>query len=212
MREADIQRLVAYRNDPSIGRFQDWELPFTDDAARRLIDGQAALHGPTSGEWVQLAVDLGDVVAGDVAVELRAGGAIATIGCTFGAGCRSGRSRSGCRPTACRPASCRSPTAPPLTTSPTPRDSPGRPGGSLRCIGNTGYLVGNHSYRLPETITPFSPRRSRTSSAGVGNAAPPLSNTALSSGRGCVAHRTTDDQRDERIARRSSDRQVTRRW
>lgn len=73
MREADIPRLVAYRNDPSIGRFQDWELPFTDDAARRVIDGQAALHGPTNAQWVQLAVDLGEEMVGDVAVELCSG-------------------------------------------------------------------------------------------------------------------------------------------
>lgn len=85
MRGPDIPRLVAYRNDPHIGRFQDWELPFTDDAATRVIDGQAALERPTNGQWVQLAVYLGNEMVGDVAVELRAGGAIATMGYTFAA-------------------------------------------------------------------------------------------------------------------------------
>ena len=85
MRFPDMPRLVAYRNDPAIGRFQDWELPFTDAAAARIIDGQAAFAGPTDGEWVQLAVDLrttGELV-GDVAVQLRGGGPVATVGYTF---------------------------------------------------------------------------------------------------------------------------------
>jgi RimJ/RimL family protein N-acetyltransferase len=85
MRGPDTLRFVAYRNDPQISRFQDWELPFTDEAAARVVDGQAALERPTSGQWVQLAVDLGDEMVGDVAVELRADGAVATIGYTFAA-------------------------------------------------------------------------------------------------------------------------------
>lgn len=87
MRSSDLPRFVAYRNDPAIGRFQDWELPFTEAAAARIVDGQAGFDGPTDGEWVQLAVDLratGEVV-GDVAVHLRGGGTTATIGYTFAA-------------------------------------------------------------------------------------------------------------------------------
>ncbi|MGB8859818.1 MAG: GNAT family N-acetyltransferase [Ilumatobacteraceae bacterium] len=87
MRHHDIGRLVTYRNDPAIGRFQDWELPFTEESARRVIDAQAPFEGPGNGRWVQLAVELsatGDLI-GDVAVELRAGGAIATLGYTFAA-------------------------------------------------------------------------------------------------------------------------------
>lgn len=87
MRGHDIALLVDYRNDPAIGTFQDWELPFTEAAAQRLIDGQAALDGPTDGEWVQLAVELaatGEVV-GDIAVQLSGGGAFATLGYTFAA-------------------------------------------------------------------------------------------------------------------------------
>jgi RimJ/RimL family protein N-acetyltransferase len=87
MRGSDIALLVDYRNDPAIGTFQDWELPFTDAAARRMIDEQAPLDGPTDGAWVQLAVELaasGEVV-GDVAVQLSGGGVFATLGYTFAA-------------------------------------------------------------------------------------------------------------------------------
>lgn len=85
MRSADLLALLAYRNDPAIARYQDWELPFTDAAARRIIDGQAALEGPTDGEWVQLAVDLAGEVIGDVAVFLQHDATIALIGYTFAA-------------------------------------------------------------------------------------------------------------------------------
>lgn len=85
MRNRDIDRVVAYRNDPSIGRFQDWELPYTEAAARRVIDGQSEVEGPTDGRWVQLAVELTESgeLLGDLAVQLREGGVHSTLGYSF---------------------------------------------------------------------------------------------------------------------------------
>ena len=92
MRQPDLGPVHAYRADPTIAHFQDWEMPYTKAAAQRSIDRQAELDGPTDGHWVGLAVELtatGEVV-GDVAVELRGGGMFATLGYTF-AGAHHGK-------------------------------------------------------------------------------------------------------------------------
>ena len=80
MRGHDIDRLVEYRNQPGVARFQEWEMPFTAEMGTRLIEEQETLDGPTNGTWVQLAVELQGTVIGDVAVGVRDGGRQATIG------------------------------------------------------------------------------------------------------------------------------------
>lgn len=85
MREVDLPAFIAYRNDPDIARYQDWALPFTEHDGRRIIDDQATLAGPTPGTWVQLAVDRGGVMVGDVAVGLDDAGTQATVGYTLAA-------------------------------------------------------------------------------------------------------------------------------
>ena len=80
MRAADVDRLVEYRNEPGVARFQEWDLPFTDDMGSRMIADQETLDGPTNDAWVQLAVELRGTVIGDVAVGVRHGGRQATIG------------------------------------------------------------------------------------------------------------------------------------
>ena len=80
MRAADVDRLVEYRNEPGVARFQEWELPFTDEMGTQLIEKQEMLDGPTDGTWVQLAVELRGTVIGDVAVGVRDGGRQTTIG------------------------------------------------------------------------------------------------------------------------------------
>jgi len=79
----DLDAFVAYRTDPDIGRYQDWALPYTLEAARSLFDRQAALTGPTDGEGVQLAIEYGGEIVGDLYVELRHGGDIAVLGYTL---------------------------------------------------------------------------------------------------------------------------------
>ncbi len=80
MRSMDVERFVEYRNQPDVARFQDWEVPFTVDMGRRVIDEQAALDGPTNDAWVQLAVELAGRTIGDVAVAIHDSGRQATIG------------------------------------------------------------------------------------------------------------------------------------
>jgi RimJ/RimL family protein N-acetyltransferase len=77
---ADAGSLAAYRSDPDVARYQSWEAPYSTDAARRLIDEQAHLAGPTAGEWLQIAVTLDAGVIGDVAVRLADDGRTARIG------------------------------------------------------------------------------------------------------------------------------------
>lgn len=37
MRAEHATNLLEYRNDPEVARFQDWEVPFTEEMADRLI-------------------------------------------------------------------------------------------------------------------------------------------------------------------------------
>jgi RimJ/RimL family protein N-acetyltransferase len=80
----DIARFTAYRNDPDVARYQDWDLPYTRDAAHALIDALEPDGRPRNGEWVQLAItDSDDRLVGDLAVWLDAHGQLAMIGYTL---------------------------------------------------------------------------------------------------------------------------------
>ena len=80
----DLDRLVEYRNDPEVARYQDWSLPFTRSDAERLLAEQADHVGPAAdGYMVQLAIVADGLTIGDVAVGIRPGGAIASIGFTL---------------------------------------------------------------------------------------------------------------------------------
>ncbi|HNJ98978.1 MAG TPA: GNAT family N-acetyltransferase [Ilumatobacteraceae bacterium] len=83
MREGDTAALLAYRNHPEIARYQDWDLPYPEETARRFIDDQAAVDGPAAGRWVQLAIDHDGEVVGDVAIGLDEAGLQATVGYTL---------------------------------------------------------------------------------------------------------------------------------
>jgi CubicO group peptidase (beta-lactamase class C family)/RimJ/RimL family protein N-acetyltransferase len=69
-RPADAASLAAYRSDPAVARYQGWDVPFTEDQARRFIGSLEGAHPDTPGEWFQFAVTiaatgehLGDVAA-----------------------------------------------------------------------------------------------------------------------------------------------------
>ena len=83
MRTEDVEVLVEYRNHPDVARNQDWELPYTTEMAERLIDDQSVVDGPTDGQWVQMAVERGQEVIGDVAVGIHDSGRQGTIGYTI---------------------------------------------------------------------------------------------------------------------------------
>ncbi len=79
----DITEFTRYRNIDDLARFQDWPLPYTRDLAHELIDEMESLIGPTADRWVQLALDDGSGIVGDVAVWLDADQQLALVGYTL---------------------------------------------------------------------------------------------------------------------------------
>jgi RimJ/RimL family protein N-acetyltransferase len=82
-RADDAPTVAAYRNEPEVARYQDWELPFTGEQAQRLVADESARTGLEAGTWVQLAVEHAGRLAGDVGVRLDEAGTNATIGFTL---------------------------------------------------------------------------------------------------------------------------------
>ena len=80
---SDITEFTRYRNIDDLARFQDWPLPYTRDLAHGLVDEMEPLTGPTADRWVQLAVDDGSGIVGDVAVWLDADQQLALVGYTL---------------------------------------------------------------------------------------------------------------------------------
>ena len=67
---ADIDAFVEYRRDPEIARFQSWEPTYSRVDARKLVESQAGLSMPETGEWLQIAIHNreSDELLGDVAL------------------------------------------------------------------------------------------------------------------------------------------------
>lgn len=51
------ETFAGYRNDPETCRYQGWDLPYTVEDARRLIESQPIARWPVPGQWVQLAIE-----------------------------------------------------------------------------------------------------------------------------------------------------------
>jgi len=83
LRASDVAVIHGYRNDPVVARYQDWTLPFTLEAARRLVSEQADVDRPVSGDWIQMGVEHAGELIGDLAVGLDRAGTSATIGYTL---------------------------------------------------------------------------------------------------------------------------------
>lgn len=79
----DAPVLAMYRSDPDIARYQSWTPPFERSAAEAFINELSGLTGPVNGAWIQIAVEVGGELAGDVAVGLDDPGHVATIGYTL---------------------------------------------------------------------------------------------------------------------------------
>ncbi len=84
---SDLAALVERRNDPSVAKYQDWQLPFELDSARQLLAGTAKMQGPTRGQWWMVTVvdrtRPSQAPLGDLAVHLNEDGREAEIGYTF---------------------------------------------------------------------------------------------------------------------------------
>jgi RimJ/RimL family protein N-acetyltransferase len=83
LERTDITELVRYRNLDAVARYQDWQLPYTRDLAHALLDGLEATDGPTTDQWVQLAIAAPDGgLLGDLAVWLDDTAALGMVGYT----------------------------------------------------------------------------------------------------------------------------------
>jgi len=85
---SDITEFTRYRNLPDVARYQDWPLPYTRDHAHQLIDDCDRLGRPTPDEWMQLAIDVGGTIVGDIAVWIDRAGHLAMLGYTIAPGHR----------------------------------------------------------------------------------------------------------------------------
>lgn len=70
---ADVDQFVAYRQDPLVAKFQSWGTTYSREQALQLIEDQGDLVLPMLGNWMQLALRLGEneVLIGDVAFYLQ---------------------------------------------------------------------------------------------------------------------------------------------
>lgn len=82
-RPDDAEAFARYRSHDDIARYQDWDLPFTVEAARALIAEQADVRWPASGGWLQVALEHEGALAGDVGIGWSADGRRVTIGYTL---------------------------------------------------------------------------------------------------------------------------------
>lgn len=83
----DLGAFQAYRSDPDIARFQDWEA-MSDDQARGFLTAMSHVTAPRTGDWVQIGISRSGVpgLLGDLGVFLSACGQSAEIGITLSAG------------------------------------------------------------------------------------------------------------------------------
>jgi RimJ/RimL family protein N-acetyltransferase len=87
MRLDDAPVVAAYRDDPAISEYQDWDLPYTLERAVERLTEMATFDGPTLDHWVNMALvrrdDPQGAVIGDLACHLDATGSVAEIGYTL---------------------------------------------------------------------------------------------------------------------------------
>ena len=57
LQESDLPSFCAYRSDPQVARYQDWE-SWSEEEGRRFIEGQMTLHPDVPGTWFQMAIEL----------------------------------------------------------------------------------------------------------------------------------------------------------
>jgi RimJ/RimL family protein N-acetyltransferase len=83
LREADIDVVFAYRNDPDVAALQDWELPVSREAVERHVADQASWVDVVPGEPRQIGIELEGELIGDLYVGLDEHGGVAEIGFTL---------------------------------------------------------------------------------------------------------------------------------
>ena len=70
---ADVNAFVAYRNDPEVGKYQGWEIPYPREKGEMFIREVMDLGTPVQGEWIQVAIALKDTndLIGDIGCKLK---------------------------------------------------------------------------------------------------------------------------------------------
>lgn len=66
----DAPALAAYRSDPVQARYQSWETPYPVERAEALIAGMRDVRFGQPGAWLQVAIETGGRLIGDVAVRV----------------------------------------------------------------------------------------------------------------------------------------------
>ena len=54
--------VLAYRSDPRVARYQDWE-SFSEEEGRRFLEWQRTVHPDMPGTWFQVAIELAETGA-----------------------------------------------------------------------------------------------------------------------------------------------------
>lgn len=82
-RVADAPVFAAYRSDPSIAEYQDWDMPYQAERAITRLNALETFDDVAEGEWISFAIEHEGEVVGDVVAHVREGGGIAEIGFTL---------------------------------------------------------------------------------------------------------------------------------
>jgi RimJ/RimL family protein N-acetyltransferase len=81
---SDMVPFLAYRNDPEVARYQDWE-SCTEREALDFIQEMSSSEPGTPGEWFQFAIGLKEtgILIGDCALKIEEDGRQAEVGFTL---------------------------------------------------------------------------------------------------------------------------------
>jgi RimJ/RimL family protein N-acetyltransferase len=70
-RDADLKPFTAYRNDPTVARYQSWE-GISEVEARAFLQEQKEIQPGVPGQWFQIAIELKETgtLIGDCALKI----------------------------------------------------------------------------------------------------------------------------------------------
>jgi len=70
---SDLEAFLAYRNDPEVGKYQGWQIPYSREDGEIFIREVQDIHAPKQGQWMQIAIALKetDELIGDIGCILK---------------------------------------------------------------------------------------------------------------------------------------------
>ena len=83
LRTDDVDVILAYRNDPVVAEYQDWDLPVTRERVERHVEAQSNWIDIVPGEPRQIGIEREGQLIGDLYVDLDEHGGVAEIGFTL---------------------------------------------------------------------------------------------------------------------------------